>query len=128
MDLWLTLRTWEPPKDSLIVALACRSAAGLGPVAIASGVRAYWGWSDALILVLPDNPFQTVVEPALTSLLLGDTVGDAFGRLRDSWERLERQYEPTQRKASKPFAPIVWLSAIVNRLSMVLLGDPATRL
>jgi hypothetical protein len=65
---------------SLFVAIACHSAARLGPQAILHGVDAYLGWETWLTLLTPSvygDPFGEALEHAFVDLFQGISIGRA---------------------------------------------------
>jgi hypothetical protein len=65
---------------SLFVAIACHSAARLGPQAILRGVEAYLGWETWLTLLTPSvygDPFGQAFERALMELFQEISIGKA---------------------------------------------------
>jgi hypothetical protein len=78
----------------VIVALACDSGRGLGPRAVASGVRAYLGFSDLLVVPIGDVQFRSRLVVPLTQFALGTTdigtLGDDLIRMFQATEEYYR--------------------------------------
>jgi hypothetical protein len=105
-------------KDSIIYAVACHSAEGLGRCAIQYGVDAYVGYEDLLLFPVDNmrsqDMFGDIHLEFLKYLLSGYTVGEAEYAMRMMEDSYIRLYKPIKWIG----LPLLW-----NHLHREVLGN-----
>lgn len=105
-------------KDSIVYAVACHSAEGLGKCAIQYGVESYVGYRDLLLFPVDgmrsQDMFGEIHIEFLKHLLMGETVEEADGAMRIMEDTYIRLYKDTKWIA----LPLLW-----NHLHREILGN-----
>lgn len=110
-------------KDSIVYAVACHSAEGLGRCAIQYGVQSYVGYQDLLLFPVDgmrsQDMFGEIHLEFLRYLLEGESVGDA----NDAMKRMEDTYIRLYKDTKWVGLPLLW-----NHLHREVLGNREARI
>lgn len=117
------------PSTRITVAIACRSAQSMGPLAVALGAGAYVGWSEWWISYDPSAAHADPISGAISHFLLdlegGETVGTASMRLRTDLMMAVMHYLGGAGSADID-APLGAMAALWNAHYLTVLGDMST--
>jgi len=115
----------ELTAGMFVSAVACYSAAQLGPLAMRSRASGYLGYSDALVTGWwrPTEQYGAAINAPNYALLEGRSPQEAFAAGLRAWERLEAQLFQVARErgANRPDARMAGLWARWNRDALTLL-------
>jgi|CXWL01.1.fsa_nt_gi hypothetical protein len=110
-------------KDSIVYAVACHSAEGLGRCAIQYGVQSYVGYQDLLLFPVDGMKSQDMFGELhlefLKELLKGYSVGEAD----DAMRRMEDTYIRLYKDTKWIGLPLIW-----NMLHREVLGNKNARI
>lgn len=122
-------------RNKIIYALSCDSLEDLGQLAVEKGAKTYIGYKARFMMVIdptrvtnPNNdnnalPFKRACSAMMTSLVFGNTVGDAIERTKEEYRHSIRSYGTSE---DDPYgdAPLIRFALAWNLEFLDMCGDP----
>lgn len=110
-------------KDSIVYAVACHSAEGLGKCAIQYGVQSYIGYQDLLLFPVDQMRSQDMFGEIHLEFLRYILSGYSVGEANEATRRMEDSYIRLYKSIKWTALPLLW-----NHLHREVLGDKNARI